>query len=141
MKKYTVLLIASILIISGCVSSQTATKNQTSEPPVKEFKMKVDHAGYTFYSNNMFILTPTVNLGDKVKLLATTLVAEIEHSHGISLDEFNVNEVVLTANENEPKIIELTANKTGKFRIYCGPCSKGSFGNDHPELEAFLLVK
>ena len=141
MIKIIFLLLVTILIISGCVSSQTATKNQTSEPPIKEFKVKVDHAGYTFYSNNRPILTPQVDFGDKVRFMATTLVAEIEHSHGISLDEFNVNEVVLTANENEPKIIEFTANKTGKFIIYCGPCLKGSFGSDHPELEAFFIVK
>lgn len=141
MKKYIIVLFVFVLLVSGCVSSQDPTKKSVIEPAIKEFKVKVDHAGYTFYLNNRPVLTPTVNLGDTVKFFATTLTAELDHGHGITIDEFRINQVVLTANEMQPKTIEFIANKTGKFRIYCGTCSEGSFGDDHPDIEAEIIVK
>ncbi len=135
-KPFLALFLLSVLILSGCASQQA--RDQPAS--IKEFKIKATHAGYVFYGNGRPLLKLSIDKGDKVRLLATTDTAEIDHNHGITIDEYSINEVVDTANENSPKIIEFTADKTGNFRIYCKPCLNGSYGKDHPDIQAFLTV-
>ncbi len=136
------LLLIVLLVFSGCTSGQTQSakyaENQT--PELKEFKVKISHSGYLFYSNDRPLLKPSVNLGNIVRFLATVQVDEEEHNHGITIDEYEINEPVKTANEKEPVVIEFTADKKGKFRIWCKPCLEGIYGTDHPEIEAVLEV-
>ncbi|HLD57926.1 MAG TPA: hypothetical protein VJA47_06460 [archaeon] len=127
------ILLVAIVLVSGC-----AQRNAE----VKEFKVKISHTGYIFYPYNATkpVLSPVVNLGDTVRFLVTTQTDEEDHNHGVAIDEFGINKAVRTANEKEPVVIEFVANKTGKFRVYCKTCSEGIFGEEHPELEAWLDV-
>ncbi len=132
------LLLVVLIIFSGCTTQQPPSNSPT--PEVKEFKVKISHSGYLFYINNRPVLNPSVSLGDTVRLLATSQTDEEDHNHGITIDEYKINEAVKTANEKEPVVIEFIADKAGKFRIWCKTCEEGIFGSDHPEIEAVLEV-
>ena len=136
-----VFLVVGVVLISGCSSQTLPKENITTEPSLKEFKVKITHAGYLFYYKNRPVLKVSVNKGDTVRFLATTDDGEIDHKHGIAIDEYGINRVVLTANENWAEKIEFVANRAGSFRIYCKTCLEGSYGTDHPDLEGVLEVK
>ncbi len=127
------ILLITIILVSGC-------SQQSNEKIVKEFKVKISHSGYLFYLNNRPVLNPSVNIGDIVRFLATSQTAEENHSHGITIEEYKINNVATTANEKEPVVIEFIADKPGKFRVWCKTCEEGIFGSEHPEIEAVLEV-
>lgn len=137
MKMYFLALaLVLFVVISGCASSPVA-----GGPNVKEFKVKVSHTGYTFYSNNRPLIKVSVAKGDTVRLLATIQVEEDDHGHGITIDEFGINRKVESANENLPTVVEFVANETGRFRVYCKTCLEGAFSERHPSIEEFIEVK
>lgn len=111
---------------------------QSSSSGVKEFKVQAPHAGYTFYFEGRPVVKVSANKGDRIRFLAVSDIPS--HNHGIAIDEFGVNEAVLTEDENAPKVIEFTADKAGTFKIYCKTCLTGTFG-PHPWMEATLDVK
>lgn len=135
------LLLVVVLVFSGCTTQQSSTGSTNQTPEVKEFKVKISHSGYLFYLNNRPVLTPSVSLGDTVRFLATSQTDEQDHGHGITIDEYKINEAVKKANEKEPVVVEFVADKTGKFKIWCKTCEEGIFGSDHPEIEAVFEVK
>ncbi|OGQ54728.1 MAG: hypothetical protein A3J24_10610 [Deltaproteobacteria bacterium RIFCSPLOWO2_02_FULL_53_8] len=57
----------------------------------------------------------TVNKGDHVTL---KIIAE-DHAHGIHIDEFGLEDVIIP--ENESRTLEFTADKAGTFSF---PCTK-----------------
>lgn len=103
------------------------------ESDVKEFRLYAPHQGYTFTPKEL-----KVKKGDKVRFVATSNL--LNHRHGVTIDEFGINEAILTADTNNPKIIEFTANKTGSFRIWCKTCLSGAFGA-HSWMQATLIVE
>lgn len=155
MKLFIISILFGILLIAGCNQQQSGTgtstitntprsdsspsSNPQSSPNVKEFKMLVQHTGYS-------PSTITVNKGDKVRLLVTTASGQEYHKHGITIDEYNLNVPVQTTDVNNPVKIEFTADKTGTFKIYCKTCNdpdgwKGKTGTTHPDIQATLEVK
>ncbi len=104
---------------------------------VKEFKVQAPHAGYTFYSDGKPIEKVSVKQGDKLRFLATSDL--LAHSHGITIDDYGINEVIKVEDESKPKVIEFVASKAGTFKIYCKTCLTGIFG-PHPWMEAELEV-
>ena len=104
----------------------------------KEFSLLVTHSGYT--PN-----TITVSKGDTVRLLVTTAPGQDWHKHGVTLDEYGINQEVRTSDKANPVKIEFVADKAGTFRIYCKTCNdddgwKGKTGSTHPDIEATLAV-
>jgi plastocyanin len=116
----------------------TVAVSSNQQSGVKEFRLEAPHAGYTFYFENRPVLKVSVNKGDKVKILATSDL--LSHKHGITIDEYGLNEVIPTEDPDNPKIIEFTADKAGTFKIYCKTCLTGAFG-PHPWMESILEVK
>lgn len=107
-------------------------------PGVKEFKVTIAH---TFYSTNTF----TVNKGDTVRFLAnaapgTGAESGFSHNHGITIDEYSINQAVAVEDVNNPVAIEFVADRTGEFTIYCKTCMDGPFGAGHPAIQAKLIV-
>lgn len=109
-------------------------KLQVTQPQqaFKEFRVVI---GHTSYKPDSF----TVKRGDRIKLLATVASGTAGHNHGVTIDEFNVNEAVTT--EDNPKAIEFTADKAGTFSIWCKTCWDGPFGKGHPDIRAKLVVE
>ncbi len=99
---------------------------------IHEFTVTINHNGY---SQNMFV----VNKGELARFLAVAAPGTSGHMHGITIDEFNVNEAVTTT--DEPKVIEFVANQSGTFNIYCKTCWDGPFGRGHPDIKATLVVE
>ncbi len=115
-------------------TSQPVTDVKTVSQNVKEFNVLVTHTSYT--PN-----TITINKGDKVRLKAVSVSGTLQHHHGITIDEFNVNQLVDTEDANNPIIIEFTADKAGTFNIWCKTCWDGVFGKGHPDIRASLIVE
>ena len=112
----------------------TANDEQTTNNNFTEFEVKIAHMSYT---PNSF----TVKKGDKVKFLAYAATGTAGHMHGITIDEFNINKVVITEDRNNPVIIEFTTDKSGTFNVYCKTCWEGPFGKGHPDIKAVLVVE
>ncbi len=113
------------------------TQSTTAPTPIavgetKEFKIIIDHSGG--YSPNKI----TVDKGDTVKISAVS--NQPFHEHGITIDAYNINKVVLKGSADSPEVIEFTADKAGTFEIYCKTCETGPLGA-HPWLKGTLEVK
>lgn len=147
-----VIIIIAAVAISGQISvpqyqtptqttAQTQTETQTettaqttTTPSVQEIKMTIFH---TSYSPNKI----SVNMGDTVRILATAAAGTSSHLHGVTIDDYGINQVVTTEDANNPVKIEFAANKRGTFKIYCKTCWDGPFGTGHPDIQATLEVK
>ena len=102
-------------------STDETTSDSTSS--VKEFKLIARQ--WEFEPS-----TIEVNLGDTVKLS----VESIDVTHGLSLSQFGVNEVL---NPGKTVEIEFIADKAGTFSFFCSvQCGKG-----HASMEGTLVVK
>ncbi len=126
--KYIIFFVA--LIAAAACTQQAATTN--SEPGTKEFQVTI---GHTFYNPRTF----EANVGDTVRFLAIAAQGTASHNHGITIDEFNVNQAVIS--EDSPVVIEFVADKSGTFDIYCATCWEGPYGRGHPDIRATLVVK
>ncbi|MEM5805530.1 MAG: cupredoxin domain-containing protein [Candidatus Aenigmatarchaeota archaeon] len=123
------------LTFSGILKVEQPKKTQESpsEPTTKTFTVTIYHTSY-------IPSTFTVNKGDTVRILAVTAPGTASHNHGITIDEYGINQVVTTEDPDNPTVIEFVANKSGTFRIYCKPCWDGPFGRNHPNIQATLIV-
>lgn len=148
-KSVPAVLVFSVFLISACVSQPAQVQdNQTqggqglsgaTAPSLKAFKIVV---GHTFYSPNIF----EVSRGDRVRFMATSakgtgLQSGFSHNHGVTVDEYGVDQAVTTEDEANPVIIEFVASEAGEFRIYCKTCLDGPFGQSHPAIQAKLVVR
>lgn len=129
----------AVILVSGCVQqSQTqqppAQPNETHAPQTRQFSMVI---GHTFYNPS----TLTVNKGDTVVIKAVAAPGTVSHLHGITIDDYEINEAVISEDPNNPVVIQFIADKEGAFTIYCKTCWSGSFGQGHPPIKAFLDVK
>lgn len=75
-----------------------------------------------------------VNQGDHVTIYATNIEQTTDESHGLGIDEYNVN---VQIDPGETKSIEFTADKTGVFAFYCTNFCSAL----HQEMQGYLLVK
>ncbi len=136
-------LVLAVILVSGCAgySSQKSPTSQSSVSSpgaslgggTKTIPITIQHTGYVPD-------TISVNRGDHVKLLVNTGVGTSRHSHGITIDEYTINQAVLTEDKNSPIVIEFDATKAGTFRIWCKTCEQGIFGAEHPKIEGKLVV-
>ncbi|MBI4019836.1 MAG: cupredoxin domain-containing protein [Candidatus Aenigmarchaeota archaeon] len=124
-------LVAAVVLISGCTSG-TANDNSNTTPGVKEFQVTI---GHTAYSPSSF----TVTRGDTVRFMAVAAPGTESHNHGITIDEYNINQAVTSS--ATPTKIEFVADKAGTFQIYCKTCRDGPFGTGHPDIRATLVVQ
>ena len=160
MKSTLLLFLAFGILLLGCAQQAEAPKTDTPKmdsnnqmmnkttppdsmmPSVKEFSLTVVHTGYT--PNKI-----TVNKGDTVRILAVTGPGQEWHGHGVTIDEYGINEVVRTTDEANPVVIQFTADQAGTFKIYCKTCNdesdgdswKKKTGGEHPDIQATLEVK
>lgn len=165
-KNISLLFVFAIVLVSACVSQQPAgqqgaqqsaeqgPQQQTEQPSqqqeqggiggaatvaLKEFRVTI---GHTFYSPN----TLEVNKGDAVRFLAnsakgTGVESGFSHNHGITIDEYEINQAVAIEDTSNPVVIQFVADKAGTFKIYCKTCLDGPFGTNHPAIQATLAVK
>lgn len=101
-------------------NGETEEPNTTS---TKEFSVIARQ--FTFEPN-----TIRVNKGDKVTLKFTSE----DVTHGISIPEFNVNEVL---NLGEEKVVEFTASATGTYPMFCSVVC----GSGHADMKGTLIVE
>ncbi len=97
-----------------------------------EVRMTIYHTGYEPSAIK-------VKKGSTMKIMATA--QPVAHRHGITIDEFGVNEPVLSADENNPTVVTFIPTQAGMFKIYCRTCWDGPFGRDHPDIQATLIVE
>ncbi|MEK6982340.1 MAG: cupredoxin domain-containing protein [Candidatus Micrarchaeota archaeon] len=150
MKLFIVLGLVFALLLFGCAGSTPTTQTGTQSTAVapstatdtaKEFKVTIGHD--SGYNPKAF----TVNKGDVVRFLAVTEPGTSWHGHGITIDEYGVNQVVKSEDKSNPVKIQFTADKTGTFKIYCKTCDeptnswKATTGGAHPDIQATLIVK
>ena len=137
-------LVLAVILVSGCAgySSQKSPTSQSSVSSpgeslgggTKTIPIQIDHTAY-------LPATITVTKGDHVKLLVSTVVGTSKHRHGITIDEYSINQAVQTEDKNTPAVIEFDATKAGTFKIWCKTCADGIFGAEHPKIEGKLVVK
>ena len=115
--------------------TQASEQFEASEQPTKKtFDMTIFH---TAYSPSII----RVKAGDTVEIRAVTAPGTSNHNHGITIDEYGINEAVTTEDKNNPVVITFLADKKGTFSIYCAPCIDGIFGLNHPDIRATLIVE
>ncbi|MBI4010033.1 MAG: hypothetical protein HY361_02455 [Candidatus Aenigmarchaeota archaeon] len=113
------------------ILQQIPTPTPVSAGETKEFKITLDHnVGYS-------LSKIVVNKGDTVRILA---ISNQPHDHGIAIDAYDINQVVVKTSFDSPDIIEFTADKAGTFEIYCKTCETGPLGA-HPWMKGTLEVK
>lgn len=121
-----ILLIISIVAISGCTQgTQTTAPTQTIQPTseVKEFDMTARQ--WAFEPS-----TITVNEGDKVRLN----IKNLDVAHGFSIFEFGVNERLTPG---KTTIVEFVADKKGEYTFFCSvQCGQG-----HRDMKGKLIVE
>ncbi len=96
-----------------------------------EFNVTISLTGYE--PNSI-----SVSQGDLVRIKAVAAPGFSSFNLGITIDEYNINEVV--GSETVPKVIEFTAKKPGVIQAYCGPCDQGPFGREHPDIRMTVVV-
>jgi len=134
MKLALVMPLIAVVLTSACVSQNGAETGGPGEqePGVAEFSVVIQH---TAYQPNEF----RVKMGDTVKFSLLAASGTERHKHGITIDEYNINQVVESS--LNPVTVEFSANRKGEFRIWCSTCWDGPFGNSHPPIEAKLIVE
>ncbi|MBI3587748.1 hypothetical protein HY095_00990 [Candidatus Micrarchaeota archaeon] len=110
----------------------TAGQEALQSATLKEFKVTLTHSGG--YSPNYF----QARLGDTVRFDAT--IDFPSHFHGITIDEFGVNQAVSSTDPDAPSVIQFVASKAGDFRIYCGTCGVIHAQDGGADFEARLEV-
>jgi len=141
----SILVIFSVLI-AGCVGqAQQSTQNQTTNISSTESGSTQNKTTYTIipisldHSSGYISVVPLkTKLGYTVRFEATS--NQPSHRHGITIDEFNVNQEVTAGPGDNPTIIEFVASQRGSFKIYCKTCLNGPFGA-HPQMTATLVVE
>lgn len=135
-KIFLISIIALLLFVACKTEAPSVNVPNTIEPnnQVREFKVLIEH---TRYQPDKYV----VRKGDTVRFLATSKVGQGGHNHGITIDEYNINEAVTTENLTSPKVIEFVADKVGIFRVYCKTCWDGPFGKNHPNIASTLEVQ
>ena len=142
MKTILISLLA-IVLVAGCVGqapastgtqlqSGTSGNSADTAPQTREFNLVIMH---TRYEPTSF----TVNQGDTVRILAKTSPGTESHMHGVTIDEYGINQLVASSDTTVP--IEFVADKAGSFTIYCKTCWDGPFGQGHPPIQATLTVQ
>ncbi len=134
----SVIIVAIVLLVvinntgknNNSVPSNTTTPAGTSAetsvdfstPDVKEFTMTAKQ--WEFSPS-----TITVNKGDKVRLLVTS----IDVAHGINLPDFGVSGFI---NPGKQTVVEFVADKQGTFSFFCNVAC----GIGHSNMRGTLIV-
>src|SRR3990172_197776 len=89
MKLALVMPLIAVVLTSACVSQNGAETGGPGqqEPGVAEFSVVIQH---TAYQPNEF----RVKMGDTVKFSLLAASGTERHKHGITIDEYNINQVV-----------------------------------------------
>jgi len=130
MNKIAFILFAVFLVV-GCVQQQSQPPQQ--DGTTKTFSMVI---GHTFYNPSKI----TVNKGDTVVIKAVAATGTASHIHGVTIDEYGINQAVTTEDVNNSVLIQFVADKEGTFTIYCKTCWDGPFGRGHPNIQGTLEV-
>lgn len=148
--KWIVILILSLVFVYGCANQQVQNSAEVTildvgqegddievvttnaAGSVKEFDVVI---GHTFYRPDDFV----VKRGDTVRFSAVVAAGTGNHNHGITIDEYGINQAVTS--ESEAVVVEFAADKSGTFSIWCKTCWEGPFGRGHPDIRATLTVE
>lgn len=109
-------------IVAEVETTPEPEQKPESIPEVKEFIITAKRFDFTPE-------TITVNQGDKVRLIVTS----IDVTHGFLISEYGVNERLAP---EKTKIIEFTADKKGEFPIICNVAC----GSGHSNMRGKLIV-
>lgn len=146
--KQIMFVLAALFLIAGCTeqttnrevevigntNTQTINPPSTSEETVKEVDLIIGHTSYNPNEIRM-------NLGQMLKINARAAPRTGDHNHGVTIDEFNIDEAVTTEDPANPVVIEVTPTERGTYIIYCKSCEEGPFGTSHPRIRASLIVE
>ena len=135
LKYFLVLLLVSVILISGCTQDQQpkstdtdsvspgATNTDSGSSGIKEFSLTAKRFEFT-------PSTITVKKGDHVKLKITAL----DFSHGFALPDFGVAKQLEQGKET---VVEFTASRAGTFTFFCNIfCGAG-----HTDMKGQLIVE
>lgn len=124
-KKYFLLtiLLASTLIVAGCVGQGSSTRSVQLTGEVKQFTMTAKQ--WEFQPASI-----TVNKGDLVQLSITS----IDVSHGFGLPDFGVSTVLRPGQTTN---VEFVADKVGRYTFFCIV----SCGLGHSNMRGILIVQ
>ena len=117
-----------------CTQQEKKSAQPSTTQNVKEFRVAI---GHTSFNPASF----TVQQGDTVRFLAVAAPGTGSHNHGITIDEYGINQAVTREDARNPVVIEFVADKQGTFTVYCKPCWDGPYGRSHPDIRATLVVQ
>lgn len=111
--------VAALLTLIVCPGASDAAP---AEPPQREIKV---------IARRFEFVPKTINVkkGERVRLAVTSEDVD----HGIAITEFGVDQIVKA---KETKVIELTADKVGRFDVTCSVFC----GDGHPDMVGELIV-
>ncbi|MBI2676099.1 MAG: cupredoxin domain-containing protein [Candidatus Aenigmarchaeota archaeon] len=153
--KASILLISLVLLVAGCIQTQSSQPSPTQEPtqlpaspestpsptvtpsptsaptadlaPLREFKVTAKN--WAFEPDTLEAVK-----GDRVRITITSLDDGIGSGHGFALPDFNVNKAF---KKGETVQVEFVADKAGEFRFFCSVFC----GSGHGTMAGKLVVK
>jgi len=132
MMKYAFLILAAVVLASGCASPAATTPAIAQSAGLTQVNMTLDHgSGYTPSEIR-------TKLNNTVKIFAIS--NQPAHQHGLTIDDFNVNVAVTAGPGSSPQLIEFKPDKVGTFTIHCKTCETGPRGA-HPWFKGTLIVE
>ncbi len=149
------LLLVAVVAVAGC-TGQTESGQVANEQPVPgsttpDTVVSEDCTGKgTVREVNMIIghqeYSPagiTVNLCDTVKISMISASGTLTHKHGLTINEYGINELASSEDPKNPVTFQFVADKYGSnglFNYYCGTCKDGSYGTGHPSIQGLLTI-
>ncbi|MEK6938956.1 MAG: cupredoxin domain-containing protein [Nanoarchaeota archaeon] len=123
---FSLLLVLSVLVVGCAKSTNETTLTGQAVSQIETIKtFEITAKSFSFEPD-----TITVNKGDKVKLIVTS----IDIDHGVGIKEYNLRQYVAAG---KTETIEFIADKQGTFNFYCSVyCGEG-----HGTMKGQLIVK
>ncbi len=130
-KALLVAIIAAIIILSAVFFWPEGRLPFSKEESAEEFSVIIFHTRYEPSSIS-------VKQGSLVKLNVLTAEGTSTYMHGITIDDYGINQLVTS--ETSPTAITFKADRKGTFAAYCGTCPNGPFGREHPDIRMTIIV-
>ncbi len=130
-KAVLVAIVAAIIILTAVFFWPEGSLPFMGSEKAEEFNITIVH---TRYEPNII----SVKQGSLVKLNLLTSEGTSSYMHGITIDDYGINELVTS--ETTPKVVTFKADRKGTLTAYCGTCAEGPFGREHPDIRLTMIV-
>ncbi len=124
-------LVVAMVVLAAVFFWPDVKSSFRSNETAEEFNVTIFH---TRYEPNSI----SVKQGSMVKLNVLTAEGTSSHMHGITIDDYGINELVTS--ETKPKTMTFRADGKGTLVAYCGTCLNGPFGREHPEIKMTIVI-